>query len=559
MTPECPGCRERAQAAQLERALVHLEVARGSKQHHDLAGARLPPVDQLGHACSQHPGLGVSPGLGLRESGGERRREILVLVPAARIRQQQLDERLRARRRHIPVQRAAVPAAGEERRIAGESSTKGRVDHLEQLGSGPEVAGEREAPALLAQLVAALAKQAHIGVAEAIDGLQLVADRERVPAVQRPQDRELARIRVLELVDHQQLEARGPSGPQALALGEQRAREQLEIVEIHNASEPLEPVIGQPEAFEQIAEQRAGGGSVAVEILGIGRERRLRQARQALPAAAQLGVQRLDHPAYAVEAVGGDDVDRLGAAVDEACESLAEGELAQAPGESFITDRELRVKPGRERVAAKQARAEAVERSHQGGLRVACCLPIAELEQPRPDPGAQLAGGALGEGDREDPPRRDAILADGPHEPLHEHRGLAAPRGSGQRQRLRPAADRFLLLVRERDHEWVARVRERELAVCTCLLSAWASRRHQRSQRQIAGYMQPPRKAHVAGRAASLPRPAWSATSRAAACACSSSSRSCSCSRRSPCTQSIAMPASRSSAPRARRSSPASG
>ena len=95
-------------------------------------------------------------------------------------------------------------------------------------------------------------------MAEAVDGLQLVADREQVASVEAPQYRELARIGVLELVDHQQLEALGPGGPQALAVGEQLPRQQLEVVEVHDAPKSLEPLIGPCEALEQLSEQLAG-------------------------------------------------------------------------------------------------------------------------------------------------------------------------------------------------------------------------------------------------------------------------------------------------------------
>ena len=64
------------------------------------------------------------------------------------------------------------------------------------------------------ELAPALAEKAHVGVAEAVDRLELVADREQVLALERAQDRELAGVGVLELVDHQQLEALGPRAAQ---------------------------------------------------------------------------------------------------------------------------------------------------------------------------------------------------------------------------------------------------------------------------------------------------------------------------------------------------------
>jgi hypothetical protein len=97
-----------------------------------------------------------------------------------------------------------------------------------------------------------------------------------------------------------------------------------------------------------------------------------------------------------------------------------------------------------------------MEGAYEGALGVPRRIAPAELEQPRADPRAQLAGGPLGEGDRENPPRRDVVLDHRPDEALDEHRGLAAARRRRQRQRLAAARRRRLLLVgqavRRRSH-----------------------------------------------------------------------------------------------------------
>ena len=62
---------------------------------------------------------------------------------------------------------------------------------------------------------------------------------------------------------------------------------------------------------------------------------------------------------------------------------------------------------------------------------------------------AQLAGGAIGEGDREDPPGRDPVLDDGAHVALDEHAGLAAAGVGGQRELAVAALDRVALLGSE--------------------------------------------------------------------------------------------------------------
>src|SRR6202011_3146928 len=103
-------------------------------------------------------------------------------------------------------------------------------------------------------------------------------------------------------------------------------------------------------------------------------------------------------------AVGGEQIHRLRAlAGEELAYSGLERELAQTPGESFVDDLKGWVEARGKRMRAQHACAEAVEGADEGRLRVAGRLAVAELQQTRPHAGAQLARGALGEGDREDP------------------------------------------------------------------------------------------------------------------------------------------------------------
>ncbi len=125
---------------------------------------------------------------------------------------------------------------------------------------------------------------------------------------------------------------------------------------------------------------------------------------------------------------------------------MAEGEQRQTPRGGLVEDREVGVEARGQRVGAQQARAEAVEGADRGALGVAGGLPLAELQQACAHPPAQLRGGALGERDREDPPRGDAVLAHRPHEALHEHRSLPAARPRRQQQRTAAARDGLLLL-----------------------------------------------------------------------------------------------------------------
>ena len=166
---------------------------------------------------------------------------------------------------------------------------------------------------------------------------------------------------------------------------------------------------------------------------------------------AQLSVGPRHHRAQRVGTVGGHEIHRLGAILrDEAREGIREGERAQAVGETLLQDLKARLHPRLEWVDAQQACAETVERGNERRLRVACRVSLVQLQQARPDTLSQLPRGALGESDREDPPRRDTIDADGPHKALHQHRGLAAARTRGEQQRALTALCRLLLLVCER-------------------------------------------------------------------------------------------------------------
>ena len=99
---------------------------------------------------------------------------------------------------------------------------------------------------------------------------------------------------------------------------------------------------------------------------------------------------------------------------------------------------------------AEQACAEAVEGAHECRLVVAPGAALSELEQAGPYALAQLRCGAVGERQREDLRRGEAVLAHSRDEPLHEHRGLAAAGRRRQRERSVPPRDRLVLLVGER-------------------------------------------------------------------------------------------------------------
>ena len=145
-----------------------------------------------------------------------------------------------------------------------------------------------------------------------------------------------------------------------------------------------------------------------------------------------------DHRAQAVRAVGGHQCDRVGIlAGDEVLQRRLEGEHPQAGRDSLVEHGEAGVEAGRQRVGREQARAEAVDRRDVGRLGVARRGALAERQEARADPLAELPGGALGEGDREDLRRAEPVLEHRGDEALDEHRRLAAACGGRQRERPR--------------------------------------------------------------------------------------------------------------------------
>jgi hypothetical protein len=99
-----------------------------------------------------------------------------------------------------------------------------------------------------------------IGAPERVNRLVLVADREhpRLGAAQRPDQLELDRVRVLELVDQQVVEALPVALGDCLTLAEQSQREQLEIVEVDARALRLRGGEALVEALEQGPDRGVG-------------------------------------------------------------------------------------------------------------------------------------------------------------------------------------------------------------------------------------------------------------------------------------------------------------
>ncbi len=246
-----------------------------------MSPGRRPSSTSVAQPVRDQPRLRAPPRL-----GGEARQAEVGVVPAARVGDQELDRRIGGHRVGVEEPQRAVGGdrAGHQRRERrAELGRERAVEHVEQLLARAEVA--RQPPhAGLAEPRPALAEDRHVGVAEAVDRLELVADREQVVALERLEHVELEPVRVLELVDHDQLEPLGPRGAGG-GVGEQVAHPQLEVGEVDRGAGGLGGVERAAEAVEQVVEQDQRGAGVMAGAGACGRpptprgRRRTRRAR----------------------------------------------------------------------------------------------------------------------------------------------------------------------------------------------------------------------------------------------------------------------------------------
>ena len=108
------------------------QLGAGADEDHDLAGARLPAVDEFAHALRDQQGLGGRgrPRRG-RQPGQQRGAMLIVGRPGVLVGHQQLDDR-RPRRRRIALVATAVVGDRQRRpRHAVVNPAEGCVDQLE--------------------------------------------------------------------------------------------------------------------------------------------------------------------------------------------------------------------------------------------------------------------------------------------------------------------------------------------------------------------------------------------------------------------------------------------
>jgi hypothetical protein len=118
----------------------------------------------------------------------------------------------------------------------------------------------------------------------------------------------------------------------------------------------------------------------------------------------------------------------------------------QPPRGALVEHREPGVEPGRERLAAKHARAEPVDGADPGRVDFPRAVVLAERDERAADALAELGGRLLGERQRQDRADRDAVVQHGRREPLDHHRRLAGPGARGKERRAVAVGDRRTLL-----------------------------------------------------------------------------------------------------------------
>ncbi len=129
------------------------------------------------------------------------------------------------------------------------------VHGREHLRPRAVVAREREQ---VLRLLAALAEDLEIRVAEPVDRLELVADGEDLGVIRvRDEVDQLALepVRVLELVDHDHPEAELRRLTNSAVVAQQIAGRELEILEVHDRLAPLRGGVLRAEALEQLLEE----------------------------------------------------------------------------------------------------------------------------------------------------------------------------------------------------------------------------------------------------------------------------------------------------------------
>ena len=360
------------------------------------------------------------------------------------------------------------------------------------------------------------AEDRHVGMAEAVDRLELVADEEhllRGPGTDEVDELRLETIRVLELVDHDRSETKLLCLPDLLVLTKELPGAQLEILEVESGLPVLCGGVGRRKPREDLLQELTVTRGELLERESVHRRSRLVEGcgsrttrrRRAEGEQPLRGVGRLEEVESLPRArglqvghlrVGGERRGLCGELVDRILEALLEpglehevegsrtervvdahehrpqpasavrgeklpaiglvggAELVERDGERLtldharlrlVEDAEARVDPGGEWIGGEQAPTETMDRRDPGAVEIAGEIGAIELEQTCPDPGTELAGGAIGVGDHEQRVDVEAVVDDRAGKSLDEHGRLPRSR-TGRDEGLAAGIDCGLLL-----------------------------------------------------------------------------------------------------------------
>ena len=400
-----------------QRLLVLLGVGAGGEEQDDLARLGLAGVDELPHATGDSPRLAAPP----RDTR----------VPVARlVRDQQLHGGARGRI-------GEAPSGYELLELVPEGRGEQLVDDGKHLRSRPPVLGQRQH---LADLLAALLEHLHVGVAEAVDRLELVSDEEQLVARDQVDQLALQSVRVLELVDTDLAEAELLTLANGGVVAEQIARAELQVLEVERRLPVLRRLVRALERLEQALEQHAVPGGDGVQrgllecftrllVVVVPLDRVAGEVEQRLglrPPAEQLHepgglvgvagdgddtgrglvdsgriadrqlqspsgrakrlVDARQHPPEGCRPVGGEQREPVCLLIRTELGQRVVERLGPEDGRlALVQHAEPRVEPGRERVLLEQPQAEAVDGRDPRAVELAGQLAPAELCEPGPD------------------------------------------------------------------------------------------------------------------------------------------------------------------------------
>ena len=258
-----PGGAVRRQPRRAQLLFEHVRVGARREEEHDFAWGRFARVAELSNPSGERASLAAPPG------------DSRVLV-ALLVGDEQLDRG--------PLGRVREPAGGDERRVVvAEVRREQLVDDVEQLRPRAVIRPQRQN---VLRAGAPLLEDLDVGVPEAVDRLELVADEEQLLGIELIDDLALETVRVLELVDHDRAEAEALAVAYVLISRQEIPGAQLEILEVERALRVLRALVRVAEELEQLLEQVAVAHGCHVQRGLLERQSRVLIGRETLLAAS---------------------------------------------------------------------------------------------------------------------------------------------------------------------------------------------------------------------------------------------------------------------------------